>query len=148
MANLFPIEPVVEEQAIEAETGFFGRSWAFDFEAGEFALTPTGKVAETRDTDAWVQWCRKALQTERYRHVVYSRDYGQEFADLIGLGLTRSAMESEIARIATETLSVDPRTAAVGPFVFEWEGDVCRFECRIANRRDEETTIQGSVVNA
>lgn len=110
-------------------------------------MTPTGKVSVAEDADAWIEWCRKALQTERYRHVIYSRDHGQEFDGLIGSGLSRSAIESEIRRIATETLMNDPRTAGVDDFSFHWEVDRCYFSCAIKNVRDETGTITGSVVN-
>ncbi|HOV80184.1 MAG TPA: DUF2634 domain-containing protein, partial [Bacillota bacterium] len=124
----------------------FGRSWRFDFDAGEFVMTPTGRVAEIRDTDAWLEWCKKALQTARYRYLVYSRNYGQEFDDLIGRHLTRAGNESEIKRIVTECLMVDPRTAAVENFTFRWEGDQCYFTCEVSNVRGETGTVSGSVV--
>ncbi|QTH41727.1 DUF2634 domain-containing protein [Cohnella sp. LGH] len=148
MANLFPTELPVEEQEELVEPGvFFGRSWRFDFEAGEFVTTPTGKVAVSEGKDAWVEWCKKALLTERYRHLVYSRDYGQEFEELLRSGLPRSAIEMEIQRIATETLMSDPRTASVDDFVYEWSGDSCRFSCVVSNVHDETAEIQGMAVN-
>lgn len=150
MANLFPedieddwtelepIDSVTEEVA-------FGRSWQFDFDTGDFVMTPTGKVAAADETTAWVVWCQKAIRTPRYRHLIYSRDHGEEFDDLIGKGYSRAIQESEIQRIVTETLMVDPRTANVGDFTFEWRDDACYFTCRITNVRDEETVIEGSV---
>lgn len=153
MANLFPeIEALAAQDETTMDEGNvtvpFGRSWRFDFAVGEFVLTPTGKIAETEGTDAWAEWCRKALHTERYRYLAYSRDYGQEFEGLIGSGLSRSAVESEIRRIAAETLMYDPRTAGVEQFGFAWEADTCQFTCTIANVRDETGTITGSVVNS
>ncbi|MBN2981964.1 DUF2634 domain-containing protein [Cohnella algarum] len=148
MANLFPEEEAVAAEAeVEESEVRFGRGVRFDYEAGEFVLTPTGRIAEAEGADAWLEWCRKALQTERYRHLVYSRDYGQEFETLIGLGLSRSAVESEILRITTETLMTDPRTEAVGNFSFEWQGEKCFFACEARSVRDEKALLQGSVVN-
>lgn len=157
MANLFPSEAgaaaavtssadITAGDAADSSVAF-GSSVRFDFETGEFALTPTGRIAVAADTEAWLQWCAKALLTERYRYLVYSRGYGQEFDSLMGLGLPREAAESEIARIATETLMADPRTAAVRNFKFSWERDRCDFTCEAANVRDETGTLQGSVVN-
>lgn len=149
MPNLFPTEEVTatpEVTEIPANQVQFGRSWKFDFEAGEFVLTPTGKVQETEDVDAWLEWCKKALQTARYRYLAYSRNYGQEFEDLIGRHLTRAGNESEIKRIVTECLMVDPRTAAVENFTFTWEGDQCYFTCEVSNVRGETGTVSGSVV--
>lgn len=138
-----------EESAEESGgTVTFGRSWRFDYRMGDFVMTPTGKIAEAADTDAWVEWCRKALQTERYRYMAYSRNYGQEFDDLIGSGLSRSAVESEIRRLTRETLMSDPRTAGVDDFRFRWEEDRCYYTCTITNVRDETGSITGSVVNS
>lgn len=150
MADLFPATMIAADELLvetDASSVSFGRSWRFDFAAGEFVLTPTGRIAGAEDTDAWLEWCRKALATERYRHVVYSRLYGQEFESLIGLGLSRAAVESELARIAAETLLTDPRTARVGAFSFAWQRDACSFECQVTSVRDETGTIQGSVVS-
>lgn len=121
----------------------FGRSWRFDFEAGDFIMTPTRKVAAADEKEAWVQWCKKALLTPRYRHVIYSRNHGQEFDDLIGRGYSKAVQESEIQRIVTETLMVDPRTASVRNFVFTWADDACSFSCSITNVREESENIEG-----
>lgn len=147
MPNLFPLDDTATiETAETANKASFGKSWRFDFEKGEFALTPAGKVAETSDIEAWLEWCQKALITARYRYLVYSRSYGQEFGDLISRHLSRSANESEIKRIATEALMVDPRTASVNNFKFTWEGDTVYFTCEVTNIRSESGTISGQVV--
>lgn len=125
----------------------FGRSWFFDWDTRQFVMTPTKKVAKTDDTDAWVVWCQKAVRTARYRHIAYSQDYGSEFEDLIGKGYSQAFVESEIQRMVTEALMVDPRTADVGQFSFKWDGEACSFSCRITNVRDEEETLEGSVLS-
>jgi len=142
MPNLFPTQVVTatselpETQSLKVK---FGKSWQFDFDKGDFVKTPTGKVAETTGLDAYIEWCKKALLTPRYRYLIYSRNYGSEFEDLIGRGLSREAIESEIKRMATEALMVDPRTAAVENFVFEWQEAAVYFTCDI-------TTVQGDKV--
>lgn len=150
MANLFPenIENNWKEGPPEETTETqisFGRSWQFDFKSGDFVMTPTRKVAAADEKAAWVMWCQKAIRTPRYRHLIYSRDHGEEFDDLIGRGYSRAFIESEIQRIVTETLMVDPRTADVDDFSFNWGGDACYFTCQITNVRDEEALIEGSV---
>jgi len=142
------VDAAVTTDAVAADdSASFGSSVRFDFDAGEFVLTPTGRIAVAEDTEAWLQWCAKALLTERYRYLVYSRSYGQEFDSLMGEGLPREAAESEISRIATETLMADPRTASVRNFSFSWERDQCNFTCEVTNVREETGTVQGSVVN-
>ena len=150
MANIFPNDVEddwIEDEPVDAagEEVAFGRSWRFDFNAGDFVLTPTRKVAVTDETAAWVMWCQKAIRTPRYRHLIYSREHGEEFDDLIGRGYSRAIQESEIQRMVTETLTVDPRTASVGEFTFEWQDDHCYFTCRISNVREEQVMLEGSV---
>lgn len=149
MPELFPSSlttPTVAPEATQNRQVTFGKSWRFDFDTGEFVLTPTGKVAESLDIEAWAEWCKKALFTARYRFMIYSRNYGNEFEDLIGRGLNRAAKESEIRRIATECLMADPRTAKVGNFTFEWLQDGVIFSCEVSNVRGESATVE-SVVN-
>lgn len=147
MPNLFPTEgsatilPETQDQVVQ-----FGRSWSFDFEKGDFKMTPTGKAMETEEEDAWQEWCQKAVLTERYKYLVYSRQYGQEFEDLIRRNLNRAANESEIKRIVTEALLVDPRTASVENFKFTWEADKCFYECDIISVRGTTGQITGGVV--
>lgn len=151
MPSLFPtqtVEPGAETAEIQSSLIKFGKSWRFDFDRGEFILTPTGRVAGAAGADAWLEWCRKALMTARYSFLVYSRNYGQEFDDLISRHLTRAGNESEIKRIATDCLMVDPRTAAVENFVFTWDGDSCYFTCQVSNVLGESGTITGKVVNS
>jgi hypothetical protein len=145
MPNLFPEaeNPVTEQPQVTEAQVSFGRSWKFDFDKGEFVLTPTGKVAEAEGVQAWLEWCRKAIRTERYRYMIYSRNYGHEFEDLIARHLSREANESEIIRIVNETLMVDPRTAGVGNFTFQWEGDQCFFTCEVTNVLGQTGTIEG-----
>ncbi|WP_374018997.1 DUF2634 domain-containing protein [Paenibacillus thiaminolyticus] len=149
MPNLFPADiedDWTEETEEAAEPNVtFGRSWRFDFENGDFVMTPTRKVAAADETEAWVMWCQKAIRTPRYRHLIYSREHGEEFDDLIGKGFSRAVIESEIQRVVTETIMVDPRTASVDGFTFSWSGDGCYFTCRIQNVREESETIERRV---
>lgn len=145
--TLFPTtETSVSPDTAAPEVVSFGKSWRFDFDIGEFVLAPSGKVITCEDTDAWLEWCMKAVQTARYKFMVYSRNYGQEFDDLISRHLSRGANESEIKRIATECLMCDPRTASVKNFTFTWEGDQCFFTCEVTNVRDESSTLLGKVM--
>lgn len=152
MPDLFPQDtetnataPALEAQESAQEIQF-GRSWKFDYERGDFVIGPGGRVAEADGKEAWVEWCKKAILTARYRHPVYSRSYGQEFDDLVGRHLSREGNESEIKRIVTETLMLDPRTVRVENFNFQWQGDEVYFSCDIVSVRDETATIAGSVV--
>ncbi|OPY64072.1 MAG: hypothetical protein A4E56_00126 [Pelotomaculum sp. PtaU1.Bin065] len=149
MPNLYPEQFITTPTELpETQTSQvkFGRSWRFDFEAGEFVLTTTGKIAESKDEDSWIDWCQKTLLTERYRYLIYSRQYGQEFEDLIRRNLNRAGNESEIKRMVTEALKVDPRTASVDNFKFTWDGDKCFYTCTVTSVRSKTATLNGEVV--
>lgn len=142
MPSLFPETGVVwgDEEDLSgaaSEEVRFGRSWRFDYDAGDFVLTPSGKVAAAGTHEAWVQWCIKAVKTPRYRHVIYSRNYGSELEDLVGQGDSRGVMESEITRMVTETLLADPRTDLVDQFTFDWNREQCMFSAgwRVCRKR-------------
>ena len=147
MANLFPDDvSVITADPIEETVEIkFGRSYAFDFAKGDFKVSPSGKVIETEGFDAWVEWCMKAMQTARYRYLIYSRLHGQEFDDLIQRHLTRGGNESEIQRITTETLMRDPRTASVDNFTFNWKDDAVYFECDITSVLGENARVGNTV---
>lgn len=129
----------------DASTVQFGRSWQFDFEQGDFIFTNTKRIAVADELEAWKVWCMKALHTPRYRHLVYSNDYGQQYDELIGRAYSKPALESEIERMTTEALMVDPRTADVDQFQFEWSEGVCHFSCVVTSVRQESSRLERSV---
>lgn len=152
MASLFPETDdmiwtdVTEPEMLEASGAVFGRSWRFDFEVGEFVMSPTRKIAAADEKEAWVVWCEKAIRTPRYRHLIYSRDYGSELEELIGSSYEHAVQESEIGRMVTETLLADARTESVDNFLFTWDGEACQFSCRITSIRDEIEIIESVVI--
>jgi hypothetical protein len=147
MPNLYPTVAPGVVPAASTRRVTFGQSWQFDFTAGEFVLTPTGKVVQSYILDAWAEWCRKALMTARYRWLAYGRNYGQEFDDMIGHNFTRPAAESEIRRCARECLMADPRTKDVSGFAFTWEdSSTVFFTCTTTNVYDESIEVPGRTV--
>ncbi|GAB6988046.1 DUF2634 domain-containing protein [Paenibacillus pini] len=152
MPNLFPMTDemtwtdITDTDALENSRAVFGRSWRYDFGAGEFVMSPTRKVAIADEKSAWVVWCEKAIRTPRYRHLIYSRGYGSELEELIGSSYGHAVQESEIQRTVKETLLADTRTASVDNFTFSWNGEACHFTCRIRNVRDETEIVESVVI--
>ena len=146
MPSLFPSESINATPEIATKSAVsFGKSWVFDFDKGDFVLSPTGKVVEADGVEAYRQWAHKTLLTPRYRHPIYSRNYGQEFEDLLRRNLTRAGNESEIKRMVTEALMVDPRTASVGDFTFDWQDDAVYFTCIVTTAQGEQVQVSGQV---
>lgn len=130
MPQLFPTfeAPDVVEEVQQQAAPEYGRSWLWDFERGDFVLDGRGRPVECDGHTAWLQWCIKAVLTQRLAHPIYSADYGAELEEALRQP-TREAVEAELARTITETLMADPRTEMARDFVFEWRGDEVRVSC-------------------
>lgn len=99
----------------------FKKSYAYDFEKGDFIRGPDGKVLIVDRLDAYMQWCQKSLLTKRLRHLSYTNVYGQEYYTLIGEPISKAAIELEVERMTKEALMVHPYTKEVQNFTFEWD---------------------------
>ena len=70
----------------------------------------------TDDLEAMKQACYKIVYTERYRHLIYSWNYGIELEDLFGKPLTY--VYPELKRRIREALLADDRVSEVDSFIF------------------------------
>ena len=70
----------------------------------------------TDDLEAMKQACYKIIYTERYRHLIYSWNYGIELEDLFGKPLTY--VYPELKRRIREALLADDRVSEVDRFTF------------------------------
>jgi len=148
MNNIFPLGSLVDQEVLPQESAneeVYKKEYAFDFEKGEFVQTPTKKNRFNDELEAYRTWSLKALLTPRYKHLGYSRGYGQEFEDLIRRSLTRAANESEIKRIITETLMVDTRTREVIEFQFNWEDDAVFCEFVAVTTRGDRIPLSATI---
>lgn len=68
-------------------------------------------VGHIDDLQAMEQAIGKILLTERYEWLIYTDNYGSEFANLIGESFDLA--KSELSRIIREALSVDDRITEV-----------------------------------
>lgn len=73
----------------------------------------------TEDLEAVRQAVYKILNTERYKHVIYSSDYGVELADLFGKPMPY--VIPEIPRRIEEALLVDDRITKVDSFDLQYD---------------------------
>lgn len=145
MPELFPIGSTTVTDATESQAVTFPSTWSFDSSTGEFAVAPNGKMVQVDETQAWYEWCINALDVERYKYLTHSRTFGHEMYELFRLNLDRKAFESEVKRIVSETLQVDPRTDRVEEFTFEWGVDTLKFSFVAHNAREEQVTISQSI---
>ena len=71
-------------------------------------------IGDTDDLEAIEQACYKVLNTERYRYVIYSWNYGIELQDLFGKPIPY--VFSELPRRIREALIQDDRVSDVTNF--------------------------------
>ena len=124
MPSLYPAfeMPEMMEQQQTQLAPEYPRSYLFDFDKGDFVRDGTGRIVVCDGHTAWVQWCIKAVMTERFSRLAYSGNYGVEIDEALKQP-TRAAVETEVERTITEALLADPRTYAVRDFSFEWRGN-------------------------
>jgi len=149
MANLYPttsVEVADYADAAAERAVSYGSTVQFDFEKHEFILSPTGKQKTVTSSDAWGEWCVKAMSTERYRYLIYSDRYGEEIDTLLGKSRPHEVIESELKRMTRECLMCDPRTAKVDDFNFKWIPDGIMFSCRVTNTLGDELSLVRTVV--
>lgn len=120
--SLYPVfatPSIIEDHAAQPT---FKQSLSFD--QGDLVVDGAGRVVLANGHDAWIQWCIKALASERSQMMAYSDDYGVEFIAAMDQA-GRAAKEAMLARTIKEALMADPakRTADVRSFSYVWADD-------------------------
>lgn len=107
----------------------YRRSYAWDYEKGDFVTDPAGRVAGCTGAEAYMTWCYKVAQTERYACRAYGTEIGVQMERVMLQDDERMA-ESMLQRTVTDALMVNPRTESVSGFEFVRTSDGlhCSFE--------------------
>ena len=97
--SLFPFATDTEVTLASPEvTASSIREYEIDFKTGRL----TGRVVE--GVDALCVWAYLALKVKRYRWVIYSWYYGEEYTNLIGYSYSEEYLNSEVRRYMEECL--------------------------------------------
>lgn len=120
---LFPVfeVPDVIERSSEYDRQY-KRSVKWDTEKGDFARDGAGRMVECDGREAFMIWCFKIAQTERYTCLAYPSAIGVEL-EAATADDDEKTVESMVQRTITDALMVNPRTEFVRDFVFSWNGD-------------------------
>ena len=94
----------------------------WDVEKGDFARDSAGRMVECDGKEAFMIWCFKTAQTERYAYLAYPDSIGVEMEAALEDD-DEKTVESMIQRTITDALMVNPRTEFVRDFIFSWDGD-------------------------
>ena len=90
------------------------KTWAVDFTTG-------GTAGMTDGIAALRQAACLMLQTERFRHLIYSRNYGSELGALVGRDF--AYVKAAAPGMIDECLRQDERFLSTGDFAFEDRGE-------------------------
>lgn len=93
------------------------REYGIDFVTGQL----TGEIVEGKE--ALKVWIWLALHTPRYRHYIYTWDYGNEFESLIGQGYSEEYTKTEARRMTEECLLANEHIRGITDFYINMEGD-------------------------
>lgn len=93
------------------------REYELDFETGQL----TGNIVEGKE--AIKIWIWLALKTPRFRHTMFSWDYGNEIETLIGKGYSKEHIETEVYRMVVEALSVNKHISGITNFLVSLEDE-------------------------
>lgn len=105
-----PIEDVEDEEKPY-------REYEFDPKTGKL----TGRIIE--GTDAIVVWAILTLRSERYKHPIYSWDYGEEFSEMLGYSYEPDLLQSEVERMVEECLLVNEHILSINNLNVEQVND-------------------------
>jgi hypothetical protein len=132
MANaIFPfIDASIEdtkytEQALKVPT-----EYAWDFKTDCPQLTD-GKWETVTKNDAIKIWAMKALRTQRYRFLAYSPNFGHEFENLIGKGLTKNTILSQFKRYINDALMLNPYIKSISNLAIDVESEKITIGCTL-----------------
>lgn len=113
---MIPNVPILTEKI--TETNYPNRTYKIEFNSAAVTGETESRVnGYTDDAEALKQAIYLILSTERYRHPIYSWDYGIELLDLIGKPMPY--VMSELPRRIKEALTQDNRIDDVVDFQFE-----------------------------
>lgn len=128
--SIFPmIQPKTPEKT-QQETLPLCREIGWDF-ANNVPLFRQGTPVIVTGREAVKVWIWKALYTVRYRHEIYSWDYGSEFESLIGQAYTPELKEAEAPRFLRECLMINPYITEVTDITAQFEGSRLTVNARV-----------------
>jgi Protein of unknown function (DUF2634). len=117
------IFPIIQPEASETSTELIlYKEVKWDFE-NNVPVFLNGAPVIVTGKEAVLVWVRKALQTQRYRHEIYTWDYGCENESLIGKPFTDELKQSEATRYVKECLMINQYIIDVKNIKTEFSGE-------------------------
>lgn len=96
------------------------REYGIDFNTGQL----TGRIVE--GIEAIKVWVWNCLHSERYRHAIYSWQYGVEYEQYIGQTVTDEYLQNDCQTETEEALLVNPYITGIDNFEAELMNDTLK----------------------
>lgn len=126
MPNLLPegyeTEILDPEDLVDGKPIGYRNGVAFDYEIlGDFTRDGRNRLLDSTGIESWKSWCINCIQTERYKHLAYSTDFGIEL-DKVFAAESREEAESILTREITEAILADQygRAAYIESIEYDW----------------------------
>ena len=116
------------------------QEYAWDFERDCFLYDVNGRHILLTGNPALEVWIYKALKTERFEYLAYSWQYGIELKPFIGKVMGVQERYSELRRVITECLMVNPYIRSIDSFSITPEN-----RAELVRVRITLTTVYGEV---
>ena len=117
------------------------KEYAWDFEKDCFIYDKDGNHILLEGNEAIKVWCYKALKTERFMYLAYTHGFGIELYPFMAKVMGIMQRKSELKRIVTEALMVNPYIVSVDSISFDENNRNEEMDIRIAM-----TTVYGELV--
>ena len=128
MSGIFP---AVQPEVVASSAALpLCKEVAWDFSAGR-PLFSGGRPAVLSGADAVKVWIWKAIKTVRFRHDIYTWDFGCEAESLVGQPFTQAVKESEAVRYVREALAPNPYITGVRQVDVSFSGTVLSIHCQV-----------------
>ena len=139
MSSEFPF--VGSTTIIENEDLPVLKEYAWNFETDKFIYDNNGSHVILEKNEALKVWIYKALKTERFDYLAYSWQYGIELKPFIGKVMSVQERYSELKRVITECLMVNPYIVSIDSFTIEEErhGEMVRLTIGLTSIYGEVT---------
>lgn len=112
--SLFPFASTEEVSLVTPDvTASSIREFEYDFKKGRL----TGRIVT--GVDALCVWAYLALKSKRYKWVIYSWQYGEEYTNLIGYSYDEDYLYSEVKRYIEECLLVNEHITGIADLEVE-----------------------------
>ena len=116
-------------EAVSEENLPIFKQYAWDFDKKEFIRDGSGGLILLEGREALAIWLIKMLRTARFTYLAYSDSYGCEVYEWMGKVTKKAVAISEMRRLLTESIMVNPYVKAIDAMEF------------VHDRRGNELTI-------